>query len=214
MGLFDFYQALLKSLITGFIMSRISSCQESSPSGGALSRETIERLKSGDSSVLIERPKNASLRAKVLSIHPQKCNGCRLCETACALFHTGEVDPDRSRIKIFAYPERDIFLPVCCQHCADAPCRSACPKEAISWKDDWGRVVIDYDRCVSCQTCVAACPYGAMRFDRQRQMVFKCDTCDGNPQCVYFCEPGALTYQDADKLQQSRIREAACRLRR
>jgi Fe-S-cluster-containing hydrogenase component 2 len=179
-----------------------------------LSQETIERLKSGDPAVLVQPSPKTAAHPKVLSIHPQKCNGCGLCELACSLAHCGEADPERSRIKIIDFSDRDIFLPVCCQHCADAPCKNACPKEAISWHDDWGRIMIDYQRCVSCQTCVAACPYGAVRFHRQRQMVFKCDACDGNPQCVHFCEPGALTYTDADKLQQQRTREAACRLRR
>ncbi|RPJ10050.1 MAG: 4Fe-4S dicluster domain-containing protein, partial [Desulfobacteraceae bacterium] len=135
------------------------------PSCNAVSDETIARLKKGDISVLIPLDKNIKAVPKVIAVDPQKCNGCRLCETACSLFHKGETDPALSRIRIIEWDIKGVFLPVLCQHCADAPCGKACPKDAISWNDDWGRVTIDYNRCVSCRMCEAACPYGAIRFD-------------------------------------------------
>jgi Fe-S-cluster-containing dehydrogenase component len=184
------------------------------PSCNAVSDETIARLKKGDISVLIPLDKNIKAVPKVLAVDPQKCNGCRLCETACSLFHKGETDPALSRIRIIEWDIKGVFLPVLCQHCADAPCGKACPKDAISWNDDWGRVTIDYNRCVSCRMCEAACPYGAIRFDNAREVVFKCDLCDGRPQCVNFCEPGALAFSYADRIQAPRIRKAAGIIRR
>ena len=151
---------------------------------------------------------------KVLAIDPQKCNGCKLCEIACSLFHVVKlILPGHESMSSNGILE-GIFLPVLCQHCADAPCKAACPKDAISWQDDWGRVVIDYDRCVSCQMCVAACPFGAIGFDKAREVVFKCDLCDGQPQCVNFCGPGALTFAYADRVPNPRIRHAAGIMRR
>lgn len=182
--------------------------------GRTISEEIVTRLKKGDPSVLIPRDGNIPATPRVLAVDPQKCNGCKLCEIACSLFHEGEVDPARSRINILEWNLKGIFLPVLCHHCADAPCRAACPKDAISWQDDWGRVVIDYDRCVSCQMCMAACPYGAIGFDKAREVVFKCDLCNGQPQCVNFCEPGALTFAYADRIPNQRIRQAACIMRR
>ncbi len=189
---------------------KMTSCEHDIPPGRATFEETVERLKNGDTSVLIPNDVNIHPTPKVLAVDPQKCNGCKLCEIACSLFHEGEVDPARSRIHLLEWNIEGIFLPVLCQHCVDAPCKAACPKDAISWQDDWGRVVIDYDRCVSCQMCVAACPFGAIGFDKAREVVFKCDLCNGQPQCVNFCEPGALKFAYADRIPYPRIRQAAC----
>ena len=55
--------------------------------------DTVVRLKKGDLSALIPNDENIQAIPKVLAVDPQKCNGCRLCEIACSLFHEGEVDP-------------------------------------------------------------------------------------------------------------------------
>ena len=56
------------------------------------------------------------------------------------------------------------YLPVQCQQCEDPACVQACPVEA-TWKEaDW-IVVIDYDWCIGCRYCQAACPYWARRFN-------------------------------------------------
>jgi len=193
---------------------KMTSCEHGTPPGRAIPEDMVVRLKKGDTSVLIPSDGDIPATPKVLVVDPQKCNGCKLCEIACSLFHDGEVDPARSRIHVIEWNLKGIFLPVFCQHCADAPCKKACPKDAISWQDDWGRVVIDYDRCVSCQMCVAACPFGAIGFDKAREVVLKCDLCDGRPQCVNFCEPGALTFAYADRIPSPRIRQAAGIMRR
>ena len=171
--------------------------------------EIVKRLKNGDVKALVPRPKEDRASQKVITIHPQKCNGCGLCEIACSLSHLGLVDTSRSRIHVIAWRSGDIFLPNCCQQCAEAPCVTVCPKDAMVWNDDWGRVMVDYDRCVSCRTCMAACPYAAIGFDDVRKVIFKCDLCNGNPQCVHFCEPGALRWDDADMLQTAIIRQSA-----
>jgi Fe-S-cluster-containing hydrogenase component 2 len=196
------------------MMKKMTSYGHDTPPGHAIPEETLVRLKKGDPSVLIPNDDNIQPTPKVLAVEPQKCNGCKLCEIACSLFHYGEVDTARSRIQVLEWNLKGIFLPVLCQHCADAPCREVCPKDAISWQDDWGRVVIDYDHCVSCQMCVAACPFGAIGFDKAREVVFKCDLCGGQPQCVNFCEPGALTFTYADRIPSPRIRQAAGIMRR
>jgi molybdopterin-containing oxidoreductase family iron-sulfur binding subunit len=55
-------------------------------------------------------------------------------------------------------------MPVSCQQCANPPCVSACPVDA-TWRERDGIIVIDYDWCIGCRYCEAACPYGARHFN-------------------------------------------------
>jgi len=40
----------------------------------------------------------------------------------------------------------------------------------------------------------------------------KCDYCDGDPQCVAFCNVKAISFVDADRVQMAKKREAANKL--
>ena len=63
------------------------------------------------------------------------------------------------------YPNLELaYLPVACQHCNDAPCVKVCPVQATFRRDD-GTVLIDYNRCIGCRYCMAACPYGVRIFN-------------------------------------------------
>jgi molybdopterin-containing oxidoreductase family iron-sulfur binding subunit len=55
-------------------------------------------------------------------------------------------------------------MPVQCHQCKRPPCVKVCPVEA-TWQEPDGITVIDYDWCIGCRYCEAACPYWARRFN-------------------------------------------------
>ncbi|MBI4879692.1 MAG: 4Fe-4S dicluster domain-containing protein [Planctomycetes bacterium] len=172
-----------------------------------------------------------------------KCVGCRRCVHACAAENNASRDPEIQYIRVLELPEGSLdlaqgdhhyeherlpragryYLPIQCQQCADPPCVSACPVGA-TWQEPDGVVVIDYDWCIGCRLCMAACPYWARRFNfappavpssalnarmdylanrpRSAGVVEKCHFClhrtraGLQPACVEACPNGARKFGD------------------
>jgi len=78
----------------------------------------------------------------------------------------GQMSPEVGNGKYFhEVPVEDHFyMGVQCFHCESAPCIKACPTKA-TWKEPDGIVVVDYDWCIGCRYCMAACPYFGRRFN-------------------------------------------------
>lgn len=115
-----------------------------------------------------------------------RCVGCRRCVYACVEENNQSRDPQIHWISVLRFkkgekwidleesdkyynpdkvPEEGAFyMPVQCQQCENPPCVKACPTQA-TWKEPDGIVVIDYNWCIGCRYCMAACPYGARRFN-------------------------------------------------
>jgi len=88
-----------------------------------------------------------------------------------------------------------------CNHCEDAPCEKVCPVEA-TWRADDGTILVDYDRCIGCKYCMAACPYEARYVNPITHTADKCTFCyhrveEGlQPACVATCVSGARVFGD------------------
>ena len=149
---------------------------------------------------------------KMLMVDYSKCTGCRLCEIVCSIKKNGAVNPTRARITVIKWEPICVETPMLCQQCDSAPCIAVCPVKALARDEEIGRVTIDYDLCIGCKFCVAACPFGAMGVDPVARKVIKCDLCDGDPTCVKFCETKALQYVDASTVNITKMREAAGKL--
>ncbi|MBI5286500.1 MAG: 4Fe-4S dicluster domain-containing protein [Deltaproteobacteria bacterium] len=121
-------------------------------------------------------------------------------------------------------PEKDAFyFPIQCQQCEKPPCVKVCPVRT-TYRDPDGIVVIDYNWCIGCRMCMAACPYWARRFNwgdpnlpaeemnpkthylgnrpRMRGVVEKCTFCIQRtrkgryPACLEVCPVGARKFGD------------------
>jgi molybdopterin-containing oxidoreductase family iron-sulfur binding subunit len=111
-----------------------------------------------------------------MSIDTDRCTGCSACVTACyAENNIGIVGPDqvaKNRIltwlRIERYFEEDAngeavagktqFVPMLCQHCANAPCEPVCPVYAAYHTPDGLNAQV-YNRCVGTRYCANNCPY-------------------------------------------------------
>jgi len=171
-----------------------------------------------------------------------RCIGCRRCVYACVEENNQSRDPQLHWIRVLSMEkekgvdfshadpyyqasevpqEGHFYVPVSCQQCRNAPCTKVCPTGA-TWTEPDGIVVIDYDWCIGCRYCMAACPYGARHFNwsepripagqvnpslhvlgnrpRKKGVVEKCTFCiqrtrEGRyPACVEVCPVGARKF--------------------
>jgi molybdopterin-containing oxidoreductase family iron-sulfur binding subunit len=116
--------------------------------------------------VAMEKP--IDQRKWIMVIDLQKCIGCSACTIACKAENNlppGVVYRPVIEEEIGEFPNvTRRWLPRPCMHCDEPPCTDVCPVSA-TWKREDGIVVIDYEACIGCRYCLAACPYGARYFD-------------------------------------------------
>lgn len=121
-----------------------------------------------------------------------RCIGCRRCVHACVAENNQSRDPAIEYIRVVKMPngtidlekgdhnysdaevpeEGSYYMPVQCHQCENPPCVKVCPVKA-TWKEPDGIVVIDYDWCIGCRYCEAACPYWARRFNFSKPVIPK-----------------------------------------
>jgi Fe-S-cluster-containing dehydrogenase component len=208
-------------------------------------RETVERLERRhelESGARIE-VSDAPARKGVLfgyAFNVSKCRGYGECVKACVEENNQDRNTHMAYIRIHEHRNGQIdfshsddefahqvpaaghfYIGTQCMQCDNPPCVDVCPVKA-TWKEPDGIVVVDYNWCIGCRYCMAACPYDARRFNwaepevpeselnpnqhylgnrkRSKGVVEKCTFCiqrsrDGkNPACVEACPTGARVF--------------------
>lgn len=172
----------------------------------------------------------------------KRCIGCHTCANACKQQNnvpmgmlwnrvlTEGVDSIDTAKGTYPYVQKN-YRPVACQHCENAACVKVCPVGA-TYKAEDGRVLINYDKCIGCRYCMAACPYNARVFNwseperdldfnygdkdvpvRKVGVVEKCSMCKERtdkglePACISVCLTQARTFGNLDdpKSEVSRL---------
>lgn len=132
-------------------------------------------------------------RVKVIKIHLDKCTGCRMCEVACAAFHSSPkysvINPTRSRIRVVKREFDNVFIPVIA---------SAYTKAECSGRNLYVQSSTEYGECAFCG---ASCPSRDEFKEPDSGLPLKCDMCSGQeePMCTKWCHPDALTYEDREE---------------
>jgi len=116
-----------------------------------------------------------------IKFYEEDCSGCHSCEVACK-----QENRAADGVKLISVSEEGpgmidgkldfVFRVNLCRHCDDPPCADACSEEAIAKRSD-GIVIMDYDLCTGCQSCITACPYDAIEFDNDKGIAQKCNLC-------------------------------------
>ncbi|HET7562442.1 MAG TPA: 4Fe-4S dicluster domain-containing protein [Rhodanobacteraceae bacterium] len=120
-------------------------------------------------------------------------------------------------------PPQMVHFPRSCLHCETPDCVTVCPTGASYKRAEDGIVLVDEDKCIGCQLCAWACPYGAREIalphpkaqasdadhkDKKRGTMQKCTLCvdriynetldehDRQPACVMACPTRARMFGD------------------
>ena len=164
----------------------------------------------------------------------KRCSGCKTCSVVCKVANNIPNDIIWNRVLTEGcerfdsaegtYPNLSrTYLPLACQHCENPACTKVCPVGATYKDPETGVVRQDYDKCIGCRMCMAACPYNARTFnwndpvratgasygdarvpERARGVMEKCTLCkertdEGDePMCVRCCPADARIFGDLD----------------
>ncbi|MCL4497812.1 MAG: 4Fe-4S dicluster domain-containing protein [Deltaproteobacteria bacterium] len=162
----------------------------------------------------------------------RKCIGCQACVIACKsennvpltvfrtvvqVMETGHMVPDKDGIVVtdegnYTPDTKRFNLPRMCNHCDHPSCVEVCPVKATFKRQD-GIVLIDYNVCIGCGTCLQACPYDMRFFNPVQHTADKCTFCVHRidrglmPACVTSCVGRARKFGDLNdpKTEVSRL---------
>ena len=142
-------------------------------------------------------------------IDPNRCIGCQSCVQACSECdtHRGE---SMIHLEYVDRPESVQTVPVVCMHCDQPTCAEVCPADAIKRTGDGVVQTARKPRCIACNNCVLACPFGVPKMHTEMHLMMKCDMCydrtsvGKKPMCATVCPSQALFFGTREQIEQLR----------
>jgi Fe-S-cluster-containing dehydrogenase component len=138
-------------------------------------------------------------------IDPSRCIGCQACVQACMECNTHR---GYSMIQL-DYIDRarsTQTVPLVCMHCDTPTCAEVCPADAIKRTADGVVQTARKPRCIACNNCVLACPFGIPKMHSMANLMMKCDMCYDRtsvglkPMCASVCPSQALFFGTSDEI--------------
>jgi Fe-S-cluster-containing dehydrogenase component len=146
-------------------------------------------------------------------IDATRCIGCQACVQACS-----ECDTHKGHSMIhLEYVDRAHSVqtaPVVCMHCHSPTCAEVCPADAIKKTEDGVVQTARKPRCIACNNCVLACPFGVPKMATELKLMMKCDMCydrssvGKKPMCATVCPSQALFFGTREEIEALRPRSA------
>jgi len=115
-----------------------------------------------------------------------------------------------NEVTLESFLSKTVHMPMSCMQCDDAACVTVCPTGASYKRQEDGIVLVDQDKCMGCNLCAWACPYGARELDQEQGVMKKCTLCvdriydeklpeaERQPACVLSCPTSSRTFGDFD----------------
>lgn len=142
-------------------------------------------------------------------IDQSRCIGCNACVQACS-----ECDTHKGQSMIqLDYIDQATSTqtaPVVCMHCDSPTCAEVCPADAIKRTADGVVQTARKPRCIACNNCVLACPFGVPKMNTKMHLMMKCDMCydrtstGKKPMCASVCPSQALFFGSRAEIERLR----------
>lgn len=142
-------------------------------------------------------------------VDPARCIGCQSCIQACT-----ECDTHKGQSMIqLDFIDRagsTQTVPVVCMHCDSPTCAEVCPADAIKRTEDGVVQTARKPRCIACNNCVIACPFGVPKMNTKMNLMMKCDMCYDRtsiglkPMCASVCPSQALAFGTREEMARLR----------
>jgi len=126
-------------------------------------------------------------------LNREQCIGCYSCMFACSRTWFQAITVEKAALRVKNYPGVEgAFSIRPCYGCQDPDCARACPSGALTARVGGG-VDLNEEKCIHCNTCVAACVSNALQWDQETETPIVCHQCG---LCVQFCPNGVIGMVD------------------